>query len=232
MVQNYRVLISNGHLEQHPGEPPPLVYSLVIYTGAGAWSAKRTVVELYGEQAALAQKLLIEPYQLIDVARISDDILQQHERFGLVAFALKHRKNPDFRSVIDCFLPWLERVASKVGDLSLGKIVLNYVFNGLEQGNKRYLVKQADRFLSEKTKGELMTIAEQLIRQGRKEGLSKGLSKGIAKGRAEGRAQAEEEFKQKILKKCMSQGLSESMICRLLEISASELNALLTEMVA
>jgi hypothetical protein len=67
--------------------------------------------------------------------RCSDDELQQQRWSGLVQFALKYQQVKDFARYLDTLLPWIRELAAhSQGDL-LGRIVLNYLLDGIEADN-------------------------------------------------------------------------------------------------
>jgi predicted transposase/invertase (TIGR01784 family) len=74
----YTVRLMEMHGKRYPKRPLPIVYPLVIYTGKKPWDAPRVIYDLFGDQKELAKQVLSQPYQLIDVHRISDAELRCH----------------------------------------------------------------------------------------------------------------------------------------------------------
>lgn len=106
----YTVRIIEMHVKQYPNSPLPIVYSMVIYTGKKPWNAPTDVFKLFGAQEDLARQILLQPYQLIDIQRMSDDELSQRRWSGLVEFVLKHRHVRNFAQFLETLLPWLYEV--------------------------------------------------------------------------------------------------------------------------
>ncbi len=179
----YTVRIMETHRKQHPKDPLPLVYPMVIYTGDESWDAPLDIFPLFGEAEQYARELLLKPYQLIDVQRTSDDELRQHTLSGLVTFVLKHRKTADFELLLKRLMPWIHEVElhEASGDF-LCRIVLKYIVNRSSKGDKDLLVREAERYLSHELQGEVMTIAQQWEQQGIQRGIQQGIQQGVKQG--------------------------------------------------
>jgi len=171
----YTVRIMETHLRQHPKDPLPLVYPMVIYTGDEPWNAPLDIFPLFADSENLARELLLKPYQLLDVQRTSDDELRQQELSGLVAFVLKHRETANFEKFLKQFMPWVHSV--ELQDTSgafLSRVVLKYLINCSPKGNKDLLVQEAEHYLSHELQGEIMTIAKQWKEEGMQQGMQQG----------------------------------------------------------
>ncbi len=106
----YMLNILDRHREKIKKGSLPLIYPIVIYTGDKAWDSPRSLFELFGEQALLAKDILLEPFQLVELQKISDDDLKKRLWSGLVEFVLKYRKIQDFADYLDTLFPWLRVV--------------------------------------------------------------------------------------------------------------------------
>ncbi len=192
----YTVRIMETHRKQHPKDPLPLIYPLVIYTGDEPWDSPLDIFPLFGDAAHLAKKLLLKPYQLIDVQRTSDDELRQHTLSGLVAFVLKHRKTADFELLLKRLMPWIHEVElHATSGYFLCRIVLKYLVDRSSKGDKDLLVQEAEHYLSYELQGEIMTIAHQWEQEGFKKGMAiaeqwkeQGMQKGMQQGIKQGEA--------------------------------------------
>lgn len=188
----YSVRIMEMHLKQHPKDPLPLVYPQVVYIGKEPWDAPLELFPLFGEAEALAREILLKPFPLFDVHRTSDDELKQQELFGLVAFVLKHRQTADFEQFLHQFMGWVHKIEVRdhTGAL-LGRLLLRYIIDRSSQGDKDLLVQEAQRYLSPKLTGEIMTIAQQWQEEGLKKGMviaqqwkEEGVQQGLQQGEA------------------------------------------------
>lgn len=182
----YTVRIMDLHHKQHPRDPLPLVYPIVVYTGDEPWSAPLDIFPLFAEAENLAREIMFKPYQLQDVKRTSDDELRQQELSGLVAFSLKYRRARDFQRFLKELLPWVNQVEvhHAAQGTSLGRIVLKYVIDDSPEGNKDLLVQEAQHYLSQELQGDIMTIAQQWKQEGIQIGVLQGMQRGVEQGEA------------------------------------------------
>jgi predicted transposase/invertase (TIGR01784 family) len=171
-----KVRLMEQHHKQNPHSPLPLVYSMVVYTGEKLWDAPMDIVDLMAEPKALAQQVFSEPYQLIDVQRMSDDEIRQRSWSGLVEFALKYRrarKRSDY--FFEIVLPWLDKKTQEDG-FNLCKIVLTYTLDDLDTDYDAERFKQkVTQYLTSELRGEAMTLAQQFREQGIQEGIQQGI---------------------------------------------------------
>lgn len=177
---DYQVQIIKDHIGQHPNDPLPVVFPLVLYTGKQPWTAPMDIYPLFGEQEPLARSFWLKPYTLIDLHRMSDEILKQHNFSGLVEFALKHRKASHFEKFLTETFPWIESLKQQNAPLAifLGGNVLFYFLGTNKSVSKETFKQLAEQHLSTTTRGEIMTLAEQF----RHEGLEQGIQQGIQQG--------------------------------------------------
>ena len=178
-----------AHRKQHPKDPLPLVYPMVVYTGDKPWNAPLDIFPLFADAENLARELLLKPYQLFDVKRTSDDELRQQELSGLVAFVLKHRKTADFEKFLKQCMPWVHQIElHETSGAFLARIVLTYLIDRSSKGNKDLLVQTAEHYLSHELQGEIMTIAQQWKEEGMQQGIQQGIQQGMQQGMQEGKA--------------------------------------------
>ncbi len=180
----YTFRIMEKHQQQFPNVSLPIVYPLVVYSGEKLWDAPLDIFSLFGEQESLARELLFKPYHLLDLSRMDDDIMRQQAGHGLVAFVLKYRQARDFANFLETLLPWIEELEkhNEYGTF-LGKVVLKYVLNGIDSGQKDIFMQKIIGYLSDELRGEAMTIAQQLREEGFEKGMHQGLQQGLLHGR-------------------------------------------------
>lgn len=95
------------HQKQHPEQPLPVIYSILLYSGEKPWTAPLDIFDLFGENSQMARDLLLAPYELVDVCRIPDEELRENILSGIMKFTLKYRQmrhEPSFYDVF--FLGW------------------------------------------------------------------------------------------------------------------------------
>lgn len=179
----YSVRVMEQHGQQYPDSSLPLVYPLIIYTGEKTWNAPLNIFPLFGAEENLAREWFLNSYQLLDVHRIDDDTLLQQAGYGLVAFALKCRRVRDFAHFIDKISPWIMKLEQQNREGTfLAGVVLKYVLDGVESGQKELFLNKITPYLSEDLRGEMMTIAQQLRQEGFQKGVKRGMQQGVRKG--------------------------------------------------
>ena len=179
----YRVRLMEQHLKQHPGQPLPLVYPLVIYTGHAPWNATLNIFELFGDQQALAEEWLFKSFQLLNIHQLNDEDIRRRQWCGLVEFALKYKQVRDFKKFLKILLPWIREMEQKGSSgFSLSKTVLKYVLDGTETQDFDLFAKSIQEYLSPELGEEIMTLAQELIQRGHRQGISQGISQGIHQG--------------------------------------------------
>lgn len=175
----YMIRIIELHREQHPKSSLPIVYPIVIYTGEPLWSAPREIFELFFEKE-LAKQLWLQPYQLIDVCRISDDELRQEFWSGLVAFVFKHRKVQDLANFLKIIFGWIGDIANQGGE-NFAKNVLEYLVKETEIKDGSLFIEIAQQCLSEDLREKAMTLSEWFEQRGEIKGEINGERKLLLK---------------------------------------------------
>jgi len=186
-LSGYTLQVMQDHLKKHPNEYLPVVFPLVIYTGKKLWTAPMDIFPLFGEQAALARSLHFQPYTLIDLHRMTDDELMQHDFSGLVEYVLKYRQTQEIEKLFKDTFSWLDRATKKnlQEGILLGKYVVFYITKTNEHADVETFNRLAEEHLASTTlRSEMMTLAEQFIEEGR--------NQAKAQAQAEVRALAEQ----------------------------------------
>lgn len=186
----YMGRILDLHRKQNPQSPLPVIYSLVVYTGEAPWDAPTHIFDLFGKQKELAKQLFLQPYQIIDVHRLEDDVLKQQLWSGVVAFVLKYRKTQDLTRFLEAVLPWIHEIELHEGK-DFAKIVLRYMVNGLDSNekNKTLFLEKIQQHLSSELQGEAMTLAQMFKQEGIEQGMLQGMKQGIQQGMQQGMQQ-------------------------------------------
>ncbi|MFI0348625.1 MAG: Rpn family recombination-promoting nuclease/putative transposase [Chthoniobacterales bacterium] len=118
----------------------------------------------------------VEDFQLIDLNQFSDDDLKKKPLLGIVKILFKHAFT---RDVIVCIqqLQELLQAADKNKEWALLKSALSFLIH--TQEDKQAVVRTFKESLSQQTTPKIMTVAEQLIEEGRQEGFWSLLMKQI-----------------------------------------------------
>ncbi|MCE3238889.1 MAG: putative transposase, partial [Gammaproteobacteria bacterium] len=172
------------HIRQHPEEPLPPVYTLVVYSGQDPWTAPLEIFPLFGNQEAWAREWLFKPYQLIDLQRLDDKDLQKHLGSGLLEFALKYRTIRNLASFLETLLPWVDQLEKKWSQagIFLGRVVVEYVLDGVNSHSNEIeiFIEKVNHYLTGKLRGEVMTLAQQFEQRGVQQGIQQGMQQGEA----------------------------------------------------
>lgn len=212
----YTMAVIDSHLKKNPGAKLPLVYPLVLYTGKNPFSYSTDLFDLFGKDKSLAKDILLKPYHLIDLTQISDEELEEkYDLFNVAAFFAKHIHDRDLMLVMRRMVEPLKKL-EKFRELH--HIIyksLAYLIEAGEVSNIEEFFKLIVKELETVDKEKIMTIAEQLRKEGRVEGKTEG--------RAEGRAEGEKEKAIAIACNMIAEGFSLEVVSRVTEIPVREL---------
>ncbi len=178
----YQVRIMERHLKQYPNQALPLIYPLIVYSGASPWMKPLDLFALFGKQAPLARKWFKAPAKLLDLQKLSDENIKQRPWAGLMEFTLKHRKL-NFEIFLEQLLPWIRHI-EKTGNngFYLASSVVKYIINGMDVHKVRVFRQKIEQ-LSE-TGDYMTTLAQEFTRVGMEKGIKQGIEQGELQGQA------------------------------------------------
>ena len=178
----YILHIMDAHMKQYPHDDLPFVYPMIVYTGKDPWNVPLEIFPLFGKSEELARELFLKPAQLLDIHRMSDDELRQHQLSGLVAFAFKHRKTTKMEYFLDKLYGWIMDIEglSQEGEF-IAKIVIRYVMNEIPEGYEAMLIQKSQDVSSKVVQGEVRTVAQKWHEDGRVIGVKQGVQQGEAR---------------------------------------------------
>lgn len=163
----------------------PIILPLVLYHGEREWSLKTRFSAMFDVSAdALAGYLPNFEYIVHDLTRYADDEIKGTVLSRVAMLLFKHIHDPDiFRKLPDIFALMQELLLTREHGLHTIEMLLRYVFNALEDITVTQLVTIAEHSLQ----GDMvMTLAEQLRREGWTNGLNQGINQGINQGLNQG----------------------------------------------
>lgn len=206
--------------QNHPKEPLPVIWPIILYTGYREYSASTDFFEMFDENKELAQQFMLNEFKLVDVRRLPDSDIRKHKLFGLTEFAFKHKWTQDFKRVIDEQMQWMSVEVSDHKYKNYARMLATYIISEYKKGSVELIIEAAEQYLDETLSEDVMTIADQLIAKGKQEGMQKGMQEGMQKG--------EKAAARKIARSLIKQGLPLELIAESTGLSLSELQSLKT----
>lgn len=185
-MMRYAIAAMQSHLEAGH-ESLPLVIPIQFYHGkVSPYPYEMNWLKGF-KNPTLAQALYTNEFPLIDVTVIPDDEIMQHKRIALLELVQKHIRQRDMLE----FTEQLATLLSKryTTDKQL-RSLMSYMLQVGETSNLDMLIEKLTSAVPEHEE-TLMTIAEQLRREGEARGIQVGRQEGEAKGIQVGRREGE-----------------------------------------
>lgn len=210
----YAVAAMQRHLEAGH-KKLPLVIPVLFYTGkrrpypySTRWLDEFT-------DPALANRLYITAFPLVDVTIIPDEEIAEHRSMAALTLLQKHIHQRDLAELVDKLVPVL-----LAGYLSSSQVVslIHYIVQAGETADAEALVRELAHRVPQHGDA-LMTIAQQLEQKG----MEKGMEKGIQLGREEGRSEGEREATLKIARTMLQSGHDRETVMKMTGLSEDEL---------
>ncbi len=226
-VYRYSLLLLEHH-RQKAGvrkDELPIIYPMVIYSGKAKWTAPQSIVDLFSDPELA--KTYWNKYQLIDLQRLNDSTLASNTWAGLMQISLKNQKVIELKSFLEQLFGLLEQVAYD-DELDYAKLVMKYVFQGLEAKGREVFIEVADAQRSNRLRGEAMTLAQEFEEYGRQMGLAQGLQLGKQQGLEQGREEGREESRIEVARKLFANGMSLEEIASVVELPSDLLRTKLS----
>lgn len=188
--------------EEHPDEPLPLVFPVVVYHGARPWGADPRLSALVqsptpGTPYHPAPVELI--YHLEDLGELPEEALTGRALLGLMKLLLKFAGRPE--GVAPHLPRWLHtwQAAEREGGLAAMARVLCYI-KEMSRPDARAPVQQFIEQASPAHKEEYMTWAEWDHQRGLEEGLERGLERGLEQGLERGLEQGQSQGRRELMR--------------------------------
>ncbi|TAK73139.1 MAG: Rpn family recombination-promoting nuclease/putative transposase [Gammaproteobacteria bacterium] len=177
----YSCNIIDEHLKRTKKKTLPLIYPMVIYHGERPYSYSTDIKDLVDAPPELVERYFLQPFQLIDLAKIDDKELKQYAWAGVMEFALKHIYArdvlPHIIDIIDvlCYL-------DRSGGRSYVSLVLQYFLERGDIQDIETFFRLINEHISEEIGEKVMTGAERLIEKGIEKGKLEVAKQLLAKG--------------------------------------------------
>jgi predicted transposase/invertase (TIGR01784 family) len=226
----YESEIIKDHWYNH--KQVPLVYSLVYYNGKKVWHYPINLKAMVNAPADLIDRYFLQPFQLVQLNQIPDEVLRERLWAGLLGLAMKHIYDQDILPVLEMFIDMLQQVEQQ-GRQDFSSSILYYIIKKGEVSDKGALKSLIDSHLSQETRSEVMTIAEQWREEGHQAGLKKGLTvaeqwrqEGHQEGHQEGIAIGIEQSKLTIACAMLEQNFNLELIAKITGLSIAQMLSL------
>ncbi|OGT30464.1 MAG: hypothetical protein A3E87_01900 [Gammaproteobacteria bacterium RIFCSPHIGHO2_12_FULL_35_23] len=164
----------------------------IFYNGKVRYADSTYLFDLFGEFKGMTREIFTQPFQLIDLNEISDEILRSHRWSGVMELVLKYGRREGVYSEI-LKSAWIE-FAKKLMEEDIERktvveiliILVNY---SLDQDSKKGSMLYNLAIESAQTNPEvekiMQTIREKLQAEAKWQGIEQGIQKGVQKGKAE-----------------------------------------------
>jgi len=152
------------HLKKNEGDNLPFIHPIVLYHGKRPWKYSTDLFAMYSDDVRqLAKESFLDPFDLIDVHRMSKEELEKKGMAEFFAWALKNVDNRDTLSMI-------EKVRYLVVEVNREKDdTVNY-FLAYFKGDKERIKNWVKKLADDKLRGAVMTVTEQWFHEGKDEG--------------------------------------------------------------
>lgn len=169
----YSCDIMDHHIKQNNTTILPLIVPMVFYHGKKPYPANRDVIDLFGENKALAAEILFKPFQLIDIGQIPDEEIRKHQWSCIMEFVTKHIFARDILPHLQTFVDLLKIIVNSDGNDYAVK-TLNYLYSTANINDEEAFVEVIKTGLPPDTGEALMTLAELHLERGRQQGMQQG----------------------------------------------------------
>lgn len=170
----YTCRMIDHHVTKSESTELPVVIPIVLYNGSYIYPYSAEVFDLFGENKALAQQWMFNRFQLIDLNKIPDETIRDHEWSGLMEMLMKHVYARDI-------MIYLEQLSSIVKHLVKSKAdsyllsMIKYLIEKSEIHDRDAFYNWVQSHLSPPLETKAMaTLAEQWKAEGRIEGKIEG----------------------------------------------------------
>lgn len=213
---NYMIRIWDDKTLKEKQEKIPMIIPMVVYHGKENWNIGLKLsdhMEGYGELPEEVKKHIPEyEYLIYDLSGYTDDDIKGDIQLQIVIKILRSifKADEEFFNVFKEAVKILDKLEKQEKGIEYFKTFIYYILNVRKEINLTEIYDLVKEVSVERS-GEIMTIAEELL----KEGMEKGMEKGKL------------EEKREITKKLIAKGLDISTIIQITELSEEEVKRLL-----
>jgi len=223
----YMCEIFSQHLRQYSkSKNLPLIFPIVFYNGTESYNKSMCFFDLFGGQKEIATNIFINAFRLVDLNHVPDAVIRQHRWSGLMEMIMKQEKMRDtiklWQDTIESFGSLLQDTAGRDYFVSM----LTYFLHTRNTHDHAHFFATIREQLSrthQPTEETIMTIAEWLKQEGRKQGMEQGIEQGIEQGVEKGR----QEERLSLAMRLFEEFQDITLVARLTGLSMKTLRSLL-----
>jgi predicted transposase/invertase (TIGR01784 family) len=184
----YMLKIWRLALKQDKKAGLPVVIPLVLCHGRSNWPTNRTRLSslLAGPTDLLADYIPDFSFVLYDLTRFSDDEIKGTIMTRVVMLMFKYIFDPDVAEKLPGIFSLMRELMEKETGLQHLETVLRYLFSTVETISTDKIKTIVEQSLSDKEGNFIMTLAEQLHKEGFEKGMQQGVQQGMQQGIREG----------------------------------------------
>ena len=176
-LMQYSVKIMAQHLKLNKTKKLPIIYPMVYFVGKPTRKQFKTDIFQCFDNATLAKKYFLKPFNLIDLSKLPDNKLLRDKTLAGLELLQKHVYTRDLAQVLDTMLEKGVFVAMQEHDGEYLYSVLKYLVNiGEIKQPEQFFEKLGQQFPGDK---KIMTIAQYYEKKGLKQGVQKGIEQGM-----------------------------------------------------
>jgi len=169
----------------------PVIIPILFYHGKEKWTAPVRLSGLMEGDISWAAKIIPDfsyyVYTLNDLKEIYPHITVTKLKLYIKALQLSRSKTEEeFYRILENLLIELNRYCLEKGENAYFITTMTYIMEtcGKSKSDQEKIIEQSKKFVPER-KGDIMTVAEELRKEGEERGIVKGIEQGIEKGRIE-----------------------------------------------
>ncbi|HGJ5881362.1 MAG TPA: Rpn family recombination-promoting nuclease/putative transposase, partial [Arsenophonus nasoniae] len=210
-LMRYSMAAMHKHLE-NGHKQLPLVFPILFFSGEQSPHPYSTNWLDCFEDRKLAESIYTNPFRLADVTTLDDGEIMQHKRMALLTLIQKHIRRRDMTELLDSIVKLLSY--NYYTDNQIITLFNYLIQEGNAQKPMEFITEIAKQ--SEKHKGALMTIAQQIeqigIQKGIQQGIQKGIQIGEQNGMQKGKIEGEKQASMKIARQLLEKGVERDIV--------------------
>lgn len=219
-ILGYQVNELQEHVKRYKDSKPlPLVVAIVYYSGKKPYTYPTDIAELFADLAVDCKQHLGK-FTLANVSQMDDDEILTHQQLAAVEMALKHIHDKDFSQATGVMFEAIMKSHENGINTILIETLISYLADGREQGEIKPLFNKMQQ-VSEYSE-IVMSYAESLRNEGKREGIKLGKQEGIKLGEHLGEQKAQQEIARNLLKS----GIDSTVVAKVTHLTKAQIEEL------